>query len=77
MIEVIIFYAYLIVECAVALLIFGSMYCEHKRVQREEAERAAEAAADMEKANNKKSIKDDHQFEKEAMESPRRERSQK
>ena len=32
MIEVIIFYAYLIVEFAVALMIFGSMYCEHKRV---------------------------------------------
>ena len=76
MIEVIIFYAYLILECAVALLIFGSMYRDHKIVQREEAERAAEAAADMEKATTKKSIKDD-QFEKEALESPRRERIQK
>ena len=54
MIEVIIFYAYLILECAVALLIFGSMYREHKLVQQEEAERAAEAAADMEKAASKK-----------------------
>jgi hypothetical protein len=32
MIEVIIFYAYLIVEFAVALMIFRSMYVEHKRV---------------------------------------------
>ena len=31
MVEVIIFYSYIIVECLVALLIFGSMYSQHKK----------------------------------------------
>jgi hypothetical protein len=49
MIEVIIFYSYMILECAVALAIFASMYCEHKRRVKDEQLRAEEAAAEMEK----------------------------
>ena len=50
MLEVIIFYSYIVLEFAVALLIFANMYCEHKRRIEEESERAREAAEDMEKA---------------------------
>ena len=44
MIEVIIFYAYIFLECVTALAIFASMYCDHRYRQKEERERAEEAA---------------------------------
>ncbi len=42
MIEVIIFYSYIIVECLVALCIFGSMYRQHKLRLKLEADAAKE-----------------------------------
>ena len=53
MVEVIIFYAYLLLECALALIIFARMYCEHRQRVEEERVRAEEAAAEMEAAVGK------------------------
>ena len=54
MIEVIIFYAYIFLECVAFLAIFVSMYCDHRRQQREERERAEEAAASLAAADNER-----------------------
>jgi Flp pilus assembly protein TadB len=42
MIEVIIFYSYIILEFCTAVLIFASMYRAHQKRVKEEMERAAE-----------------------------------